>query len=226
MPTYQPNIPTGTVDLNIDYLNLQGNFQTLNTTYGIDHVPFANSTPAVNGFHGDIHFNPFSTVATSVTPNNYSTANQYPVQGTIPPGAPPTVAGIGQLFSAQVNDSINADTGLFWLSGNGNKVALTRNFVPVRNFNGYTFLPGGLILQWGVKTGITNTVPPVLNGPNKVTFPLTFPNAVFSITIAPVRVDNTNEVLSIYAALSTTSNFYFVTGSNNYNGAYWQAIGY
>lgn len=219
MPQYQPNIPTGTVDLQIDYLNVQGNFQTLNTTYGIDHIPLANSTPNVNGYHKDIHFNPVSTTATNM-PNNYVTATQYPQ------GVPATVAGIGQLFSAQVNDSISADTGLYWLSGTGLKVAMTRNFSPVRASNGYTFLPGGLILQWGFITGITNTVPPIVDGPNKVTFPLTFPNAVFNITLGPSRFNDSTQVVSIYNANASTSVFYLVTGSNNYAGVFWQAIGY
>lgn len=229
MPTYQPNIPTGTVDLNIDYMALQGNFQTLNTTYGIDHVPFANSTPAVNGYHGDIHFNPFSTVATSVTPNNYISDNQYPAQGTVPPGAPPTVAGIGQLFSAQVNDSIGAaDTGLYWLSGNGLKVAMTRNFVPSHAANGYTYLPGGIILQWGVKA-VTSTHWPTSD--QTLTFTsvgnLAFPNACLAVFTTFRGNSGSQGDIGINAI--NPINFHWQFGgdsSASYNGFYWAAIGY
>lgn len=47
---YQPGIPTGIVDLDQDYLNVQGNFQQLNIVYGTDHYPFDNATPN-QGFH-------------------------------------------------------------------------------------------------------------------------------------------------------------------------------
>ncbi len=50
MPVYQPGIPTGTVNLDVDYLNLQGNFQQANIVYGQDHYPFDNATPN-QGFH-------------------------------------------------------------------------------------------------------------------------------------------------------------------------------
>lgn len=220
MPVYQPGIPTGTVNLDVDYQNIQDNFSQLDICFNVDHVTFSNTT-AQTGYHKSIHFNPESTTAIpAYAPNNYVTATQYPQ------GVPATVAGIGQLFSSSVNDAISVDTGLYWKSGNGLSVAMTRNFSPVRAANGYTFLPGGLILQWGTIAGFNNTRPPALIGPNKVTFPLTFPNAVFSITLGPVRPDDSNQVLSIYNANTTTAAFYLVTGSNSYTSTYWQAIGY
>lgn len=53
MTTYQPNIPTGFVNLDTDYANIQGNFQQLDTTFGIDHYTFSNAT-ANNGFHNKV----------------------------------------------------------------------------------------------------------------------------------------------------------------------------
>jgi hypothetical protein len=53
MTTYQPNIPTGTVDLDQDYLNLRGNFQQLDTTYGDDHFAYSDASPN-NGFHKQV----------------------------------------------------------------------------------------------------------------------------------------------------------------------------
>lgn len=53
MPIYQPLIPTGTVNLDVDYLNLQGNFTQLNVVYGTDHYPFDNATPN-QGFHNQV----------------------------------------------------------------------------------------------------------------------------------------------------------------------------
>lgn len=53
MPVYQPNIPTGTVNLDVDYLNIQGNFQQANIVYGTDHYPLDNATPN-QGYHNII----------------------------------------------------------------------------------------------------------------------------------------------------------------------------
>lgn len=50
---YQPTIPTGLIDLDQDYLNIQGNFQQLDTTFGIDHFAFSNATTS-NGIHKQV----------------------------------------------------------------------------------------------------------------------------------------------------------------------------
>ena len=53
MTTYQPNIPTGLVNLDTDYANIQGNFQQLDTTFGVDHYTYSNAT-VNNGFHNKV----------------------------------------------------------------------------------------------------------------------------------------------------------------------------
>jgi hypothetical protein len=50
---YQPGIPTGLVNLDVDYQNLQDNFQQLDTTYGEDHYAYSDPS-ANNGFHNKI----------------------------------------------------------------------------------------------------------------------------------------------------------------------------
>jgi len=225
--TYQPGIPTGTVNLDVDYKALKDNFTALDTVFNVDHVTFSNTT-AQKGYHKDIHFNPFSTVATSPTPNNYITANQYPAQGTIPPGAPPTVAGIGQLFSAQVNDSISADTGLYWLSGNGLKVAMTRNFVPSHANNGYTYLPGGIILQWGRKIGLSGAWPIV---DQTLTFTaetnIAFPNACLAVFTTFLGNSGSTGDIGINSVAPTNFHWQFGgSASASYSGFFWAAIGY
>lgn len=51
MPLYQPLIPTGTVNLDVDYQNLQGNFEQANIVYGTDHYPLDNAVVGQQGFH-------------------------------------------------------------------------------------------------------------------------------------------------------------------------------
>jgi len=50
MPVYNPLVPTGTVNLDVDYQNLQGNFEQANIVYGTNHYPLNNATPN-QGFH-------------------------------------------------------------------------------------------------------------------------------------------------------------------------------
>lgn len=143
MSSYQPGIPTGTVDLDVDYLNIQANFQQLDTSFGIDHLPFSNQT-AQNGYHTSIHLNPVSTTTTN-PPNNQ------------PPVLPTVTPGFGQVFSCEINDGINTDEALYFLTGGNRLTQLTRNFAPVANTKGSTFLPGGFILNWGYDTSTGGT---------------------------------------------------------------------
>lgn len=228
--TYQPGIPTGTVNLDVDYLNIQNNFQQLDTQFGIDHIPFSNTggTPptGINGYHQYVHFNPFSTTATN-PPNNY-------VPATATPSAVPSATpGFGQIFSCQVNDGINTDESLYWLSGGNRLITLTRNFTPasaLTNGNGYTFLPGGFILMWG-----SVSVTPATNVSGNVIFPLVqgpskrFPNAVFMLqaTLSYTGDDDVSKGAEISVKMVNTSQFRYsiINGSATINGFFWMALG-
>lgn len=195
-------------------MNIQGNFTAANTSFGVDHVPFDDTT-AQNGYHKDVHFNPVSTTVTNA-PNNYVTADQYPQ------GVPVTVAGIGQLFSSEVNDQINTDTGLYWLTGNGLKVPMTRNFAPTRAASGLTFLPGGLILQWGTATTAASIY--------TLTWPSAFPNAFFSATLSLTEKPSRNRGFVQFTAAPTTTGASVAirdsTGALSSGTFYFMVIGY
>lgn len=97
MPAYQPNIPTGIVNLDVDYLNLKGNFQQLNIVYGTDHYPFDNATPN-QGFHNLVTTPPFvdspPTALPPVTTTNpkFYAFQQYPALGVLQYSRGPTNA--------------------------------------------------------------------------------------------------------------------------------------
>lgn len=99
MPVYQPGIPTGTVNLDVDYLSLQGNFQQLNIVYGTDHYPFDNASPN-QGFH--------NLVTTPLVVNNP------------PDGLPPaTAAGILKFYAFQQYTALGP---LQWSRGQSNAI--------------------------------------------------------------------------------------------------------
>ncbi len=212
MSTYQPGIPTGTVNLDVDYQNIQNNFQQLDTTFGVDHVTYSNQT-AQNGYHTSIHFNPVSTTTTN-PPNNQ------------PPVVPAAVPGYGQLFSAQINDGVNIDEALFFLTGGNRLQQLTRNFAPVAAQNGYTFLPGGFILQWGLKSGGAESA-------GNVNFPIPFPNAAYVMqgTGMWTGASDPNGAFTVGLKFNQTvgpfTSFRWVTFTNSgaYAGFWWIALG-
>ena len=65
MTSYQPTIPTGLVNLDVDYKNIQNNFQQLDTTYGVDHIKY--SQPTNNGFHNQVTMAQITTNTDAVT---------------------------------------------------------------------------------------------------------------------------------------------------------------
>jgi hypothetical protein len=198
--TYQPNIPSGTVDLNQDYLNLLGNFQQLDTTFGIDHTLFSNNT-AQNGYHTVIHMIP-------------------------PLSTPRATPGYGELYNTVTNDGINTDTQLFFQTGMGFNVPLTRNFQPALFTGGNTFLPGGIILQWGqiISAFGTNT--------GTATFSRPFPTKLFNVQITMTGTSGSPNLVQFVSQISdvtpivTGFNWQFTGGStSSYTGFYWTAIG-
>lgn len=203
MTSYQPNIPTGNVPLNQDYLNVQANFQQLNTTYSTDHIAF--TVVANNGYHTVVHMVSNSTIASN-PPNNY------------PITPPPAIGLTGELFTTQSNDGVNPDEILWYQSGGGRLMQLTRNFVPVASANGSTFLPGGLILQWGTltTTGILTTV----------SFNFSFPANCFIVLTEPnVAAVNGNQQFSVSSKSTTGFSFGTNTGYSVGSNFFWAAIG-
>jgi hypothetical protein len=200
---YQPGIPTGSVPLNQDFLNIQGNFGSLNTQFNVDHVPLTDTsgTPP-NGYHTFVHLVPFSTTVTNF-PNN---------QPVVAPAATP---GYGQLFGATINDGKSTDSALYYKSGGGLLTQLTRNIQPVATDNGYTFLPGGLIFQWGFTNNITNGA--------VITFNTPFTQNGFNMQLT---ARGSAAPGSIFVSNIGTLNWTFgITGVASSASVYWTAIG-
>ena len=90
--------------------------------------------------------------------------------------------------------------------------------------NGYHKFPDGTIMQWGIgsTTSGWNT---------KTTFPITFPNAVFSIVITPRKPNGTSSDKTYHEATGVKAydlaGFYGgLEATEDTNNFSWQAIGY
>lgn len=204
MPSnYQPNIPTGTVPLDQDYLNVQGNFQQLDTSFGVDHFPFSNTT-GNNGYHGAVHLSQQSVVPTPVSTS-------------------------GEIYS-KIATQIISDTALFYQTGTGINVQMTMNVLPLAGANGYTFLPGGLLMQWGVVTlgGGSNQSGTVTFATSNIAFPTNVLN--ISLTLQSNTGNSSDNTLSVSVTSAPTGTGfnwkYNGTGSTNFPAFYWMAIGH
>jgi hypothetical protein len=201
---YQQNIPSGTVPFDQDYLNVQGNFQQLNISYGVDHVPYSDTSgipPApggISGMHTAIHL--------------------------VPQAAPAALTGYGQLFNTTVNDGINNDQTLYFLTGGNLNLQLTRNFLPTATANGATFLPGGLILNWGISAILANGTPTVIT----FTQPYAADADVFSITLTRISSDTSSTANDVRIKTGTVIKTQFQVVQSSASGTssiYWMAIG-
>lgn len=130
---------------------------------------------------------------------------------------PSVVTNIGQLYTKTVGSTQQ----LFYESGSGLITQLTGSVAPSIGANGYSVLPGGAIIQWGS----TGSISGLTSG--TVTFPITFPNSVFSITLGTQRAPTgTGQNISLNNNTPpTTSGFTWTSSSSNYNKFSWMAIG-
>lgn len=95
---------------------------------------------------------------------------------------------------------------------------INKNFLASKAAKGYTYLPNGLLFQWGTTSvaGADSTV--------SDTFAITFPNAVYSVTYAPTAGTIAGQGSQGIQSL-TTSGFDFYNGTDAPTAARWMAIG-
>lgn len=102
---------------------------------------------------------------------------------------------------------------------NGTVIRMTGNYNPAQN--GYWFIPGGLLLQWGV-----NALP----GTGTVTFPIAFSGLIVynvqATPIAPALGTISEHVVAPKLNTATNTQFeYNWNGTTSYPFFYWFAIG-
>lgn len=198
MVLYNPNIPQPTDRLTNSQGDILTNFSELNTIFGINHIPF------------------------SVTPNSgRHTMCELLEVGATPGGAPVNevtlycgdVGGSRELFFTRDNSSATP-------------IRLTGPAVPSAASNGYTFLSGGLLIQWGQLTQTDSTYQTLTFATNNIAFP----NNCFCVFTQPYgtsQVPDGQATVDIRKSSvnSTSFQWVYVTSSSKYTGFYWIAIG-
>jgi len=194
--SYDPLVPTGTIPLRQDYLNLQQNAGALDTIFGIDHTPFSTGT-AISGYHSVVHL--------------------------VPASNPPATSNAGQVYCETVSDVFATDTQLFYQTAGGIKILMTRNLLPVNDDNNsYSFLPGGALIQWGFKTASSTSISSVVFP--KAFKAGTKP--IISISLETTRTGDTAVIQGNPAPTNTGFSLRISTGSGGtMKFLHWIAIG-
>lgn len=179
---------------------IKDNFNSSDDTFGVDHYPFSDITSKI-GAHKQVQLSETTLGAIPVSLRGVGYETLY---------ASTTGAG-GQLFYVQGNNATGVQ-----LTGPGTPSALV---------NGYTFLAGGLLLQWGKVTAVGTSTHVF----NNTTFNIAFPNACFMVNTTPVPINTgVTDGCTIGVRTFITTQFAWVynksTGSN-YVDFYWMAIG-
>ncbi len=213
--SYYASIPAAGDPPKNDQPLMQVNTNSIQSLIQVDHEPFNDTrVPPFGGFHKVIHQTQFSNV-TSNPPKNVPTDNPNPVPN------------VGELFTAQINRGI-LDEVLFYQSSSGRVTQLTNSiadpgFQAMNAANGYTSIPGGLIIQWGsLSVSPSGTATPV-------SFPLIFLNNVWSVVLGFGNNSGNSpggSTAFIKDGSLTTSGFKITSSSSgSIDLVYWIAIG-
>ena len=114
-------------------------------------------------------------------------------------------------------------TGNGNVDGSGNvsiTLSMGSGFTSSKTINGYTYLPNGILLQWGYASSVRE------DGMYAITLPITFPKAAFSLSVTPVSDSTTglgNGDFSAHGKILSTSKI--ALSITSYTGAYPGAAG-
>lgn len=216
---YLPNKPAANDLLSNSQGDIQGNFLTANTVIAINHFPF-DDVSTNSGKHKFVTMPLFS-------------ATVFPPPTTIPAN----IAGEGVIYTLNANSvSTSNEVNLFYTPGTTpasvDAYQLTRTITTAaaqfgtqtnyptavpNQIGGWTFLPGGLLLQYGqmICTGATTDV----------VFPVSFTDNASPYSITATRNNNSSSTTSYGIPQATKTGFKFAQSATSGATYYWMAIG-
>lgn len=203
--SYNLNIPFQSNKPSVDQPDMLTNTNSIGSWVGIDHYGFGSNT---GGQHQAC-----TLIAQAALPGARTSG-----MGTL---YTKQISSRSQLFYSpdtttnefQLTRCISTSFSLFSTNVNnygGAGVAFT---------GGYTFLPGGMLLQYGFSATTTNNT--------IIKFPAQFTNTPYSIQLTGQVDDNTTIRLSVKTGSESNTQFQINTNSagSHFTGVYWIAIG-
>lgn len=200
--TYNRDIPFSTHNPSTDQPLMQTNTNSIDDLINVDHFTFSSGQA---GKHNVV---------------------RHPT-----PQSPMTSPGTGALEWAYYTKTLaSGAVETFWQRPaqlvNGPDIQMTTNLAPTASTNGYTFIPGGLIIQWGQITATTSSYTSLLFATNNVAFPNNCYD-VFTQPYATGTEPGSQATVAIRKSSVSKTGFQwaFITNSGEYTGFYWWAIG-
>ena len=194
MSSFTPNIPAASDRPSASQSQIQSNFNAIADDLDKNHVAISDLTN--RGKHKFV---------------------EMPVQAAKPT---PLAANEVTLYSK----TVSGQSEMFMVRGtNIKEIQLSAGAnasVPTLGNTGVTFIPGGLLLQWG-QTNIN------LNGNTTINFPLSFSvTRAYSITVTPFRNSSNVDTVYLVPGSFTVSSFDVRnTSSSGITAICWMAIG-
>lgn len=201
--TYTANVPQSGQTLGFTRPIINSNFTRIAVVFANNHVDFNASG---EGKHKFLQM-PDQSAAPSTALNEAGFYSK-------------SVSGVSQLFFKGENSGSEYQLTKGTSGVDANIATFgTNTSYAADHTGGWTFLPGGLIMQYGVRSNLSS-------GNNTVTFPRTFPTAVFSIVVTPVRDSSNVDVIYIRSTGTiTTANFVMRNTASGISIGHWYAIG-
>lgn len=199
---YNRDIPNTPNNPSADQPNMKINTNNTDDLIAVDHLSFNTNN---GGTHKQVQIQKQQTT----------------VNGVIPAGL------IGAGFDT-IYCSTTAGVDELWFVRNalGTGIQLTGPGTPSKSSNGYTFLPGGLLIQWGQITDTSSSLTTVLFATNNINFPNNCYVVMTSIYGSATGAGGNGTVKIRKSSVSNTSFQYsWFTNSSEYSGFFWVAIG-
>lgn len=179
--SYNPDIPQANDDPSQSQGQILSNFQTLNTFLSVNHVPLNDGD---QGKHANV-----------VMPEQSAD--------------PATAANESALYCKEFDvDGMGTLVSTLFFRNEGSGDVTTFGGPSLRASSGYTYIPGGLLVQWNTVTVTSN---------NNVAFPITFGAAPYYVNFIVTGASPNNRVFQRIEGNPTASTFRprMVNNSNN-----------
>lgn len=202
---YTDNIPQSGQTLGQTQAAVNTNFTIIRTVQQVNHEDFDNAN---EGKHKFLQM-PEQVSAPTTAANE---AGFYSKVGTNPAETNLFFRAEGSGFEYQMTSAISASTGRF-----GSTSATSPN--------GWTFLPGGLIYQWGVTSASSSSSVLV----TLATSNIDFPTGILNVQLTPTRATSSpGSTFGFWVSTSdyTNTTFRIVNQSGHSYAFFWTAIGY
>lgn len=197
--SYNANIPQPNDLLSKSQADIKNNFLSANTSFGVNHTAFDVAVNA--GKHKFVEM-PIQALPGTLANEGSLYTN---------------TAGQSQLFytadagarAYQLTRAIDASFATFSTSTNYPAARTGQN-------GGWTFLPGGLLLQYGLYSNSSG------GGGDFVKYPIPFTSTPFSVTLTMIRNSSNTDALYVHTVTNTQFGYRDTSSGNPF---YWVAIG-